>query len=97
MIDVCVRAVGPIRRIVGAREVKVVLQDGATIGGLLAQSVEQYGDSFAAWVTDREGQLTGRYVRILVNGRDTSILDGLNTVLSDGDTVSMIAAVAGGV
>ena len=91
------RPVGPVRRIVGAREVAVALQDGATVRTLLAQWVERYGDDFAAWVTDREGQLTGRYVRLLVNGRDTSILDGLDTVLSDGDRVSMIAAVAGGV
>ena len=97
MIDVRVRAVGPIRRIVGARELNVVLQEGAAIRSLLAQWVEQYGDAFAAWVTDRKGQLTGRYVRFLVNGRDASILDGLDTVLSDGDCVSMIAAVAGGV
>ena len=91
------RPVGPIRRIVGAREVAVALQDSATVRTLLAQWVERYGDEFAVWVTDREGQLTGGYVRLLVNGRDASILDGLDTVLSDGDRVSMIAAVAGGV
>lgn len=97
MISVRVRAIGPIRRILGARELDISLEAGMTAESLLRHLNQRYGDVLAPWVTDGEGRITGQYVRILVNGRDLFVLDGLGTILRDGDVVSIIPMITGGV
>ncbi len=91
MISARVRAIGPIYRILGVKELDVALEAEATIESLLRHLVEQYGDTLAQWVTD------GGHSRILVNGRDLFVLNDLDTVLADGDVVSVMSAIAGGV
>ena len=44
---------------------------------------------------DDGGELR-RFVNIYVNGEDVRFLDGLTTALKDGDEVSIVPAVAGG-
>ncbi len=51
---------------------------------------------------DTQGQLFGsdgdlnRYVNVYLNDEDVRVLDGLNTSVSDGDTVVILPAMAGG-
>ena len=51
---------------------------------------------------DTEGQLFGadgdlnRYVNVYLNDEDVRVLDGLDTSVSDGDTVVILPAMAGG-
>jgi MoaD family protein len=42
-----------------------------------------------------EGDLN-RYVNVYLNDEDVRVLDGLETVVSDGDTVVILPAMAGG-
>jgi sulfur-carrier protein len=42
-----------------------------------------------------EGDLN-RYVNVYLNDEDVRVLDGLDTVVSDGDTVVILPAMAGG-
>lgn len=97
MISVRVRAIGPIYRILGVKEFDVALEAGATIENLLHHLVEQYGDALAQLVMDGEGHIMARHTRILVNGRDLFVLNDADTVLADGDVISMMSPIAGGV
>jgi MoaD family protein len=51
---------------------------------------------------DTESQLFGpdgdlnRYVNVYLNDEDVRVLDGLGTAVSDGDTVRILPAMAGG-
>jgi MoaD family protein len=51
---------------------------------------------------DTESQLFGsdgdlnRYVNVYLNDEDVRVLDGLDTAVSDGDTVVILPAMAGG-
>ena len=51
---------------------------------------------------DTESQLFGpdgdlnRYVNVYLNDEDVRVLDGLDTTVSDGDTVVILPAMAGG-
>lgn len=51
---------------------------------------------------DTEGQLFGeegdlnRYVNVYLNDEDVRVLNGLDTAVSDGDTVVILPAMAGG-
>ena len=72
-------------------------------------TIEAEGSSLASIVETLEGQFPGmrerlldeggeirRFVNIYINGEDVRFLQGLTTDLKDGDEVSIVPAVAGG-
>jgi len=74
-----------------------------------AKVVEGAGDTLDALFVDLEGRHPGlrgrlvnddgglhRFVNIYVNDEDVRFLGGLTTSLSDGDSVTVLPAVAGG-
>ena len=66
-------------------------------GSTVAEVLEQVGQQYAA-ITDRlfdDGKVR-RFVNIYVNDEDVRYLDDLNTPVKDGDSISIIPAVAGG-
>ena len=75
----------------GASEVAV---EGATVSDVLDQ-LEGAHPGFKERLLDEEGQLK-RFVNLYVADDDVRFRDGLATPVNDGDTVSIIPAVAGG-
>jgi molybdopterin synthase sulfur carrier subunit len=75
----------------GASEVTV---DGATVGEVLA-ALEAQHPGFAERLLDDQGGLR-RFVNVFVADDDVRFLEGLATPVPDGETVSIIPAVAGG-
>ena len=75
----------------GEREVSA---DGTNVGEVL--------DALASAHPDTRGQLFGdggelnRYVNVYLNDEDVRVLDGLETPLSDSDTLMILPAMAGG-
>jgi MoaD family protein len=75
----------------GEREVQA---DGSTVGEVL--------ESLATAHPDTRGQLFGeggelnRYVNVYLNDEDVRVLDGLETGVSDGDSLVILPAMAGG-
>jgi MoaD family protein len=71
-----------------------VTADGDTVGDVLRALTDQHPDT-----TDQlfspEGDLN-RYVNIYLNDEDVRVLDGLQTGVSDSDTVVILPAMAGG-
>ncbi|HET6917889.1 MAG TPA: MoaD/ThiS family protein [Jiangellaceae bacterium] len=73
-----------------------------------AKSVEGAGDTLAAVIDDLESRHPGlrnrlvegeglrRFVNVYLNDEDVRFLDGLKTPVSDGDSVTVLPAVAGG-
>jgi molybdopterin converting factor small subunit len=75
----------------GASEVSL---EGTTVAEVLKQlEVEHPG--FAARLHDDQGALR-RFVNIFVADEDIRFLQGLDTAVADGQTVSIVPAVAGG-
>jgi sulfur-carrier protein len=75
----------------GASEVTV---EGSTVGEVLA-SLEAQHPGFAERLLDDAGGLR-RFVNVFVADDDVRFLEGLDTAVPDGETVSIIPAVAGG-
>ncbi len=73
---------------------KQLAVEGGTVGELLAQIEEQY-PGFRQQISDESGELH-RFVNIYVNDEDIRYLDGKDTAVSDGDSVSILPALAGG-
>ena len=75
----------------GLSEVKV---EGSTLREVLA-GLEAAHPGFADRLFDDSGALR-RFVNVFVADDDVRFLQGLDTPVADGDTISIIPAVAGG-
>ena len=75
----------------GASEVRV---EGKTLGEVL-DGVEAAHPGFRDRIFDADGNLR-RFVNLFVADDDVRVLQGLDTPVPDGETVSIIPAVAGG-
>ncbi len=85
------------REVIGDRQVHVDEGVTFTIDDLIARLAQECGPEFNQMVFDPETKGVSRYVAILVNGRHhTHLPDRLNTVLVDGDEVSIFPPIAGG-
>ncbi|HML01104.1 MAG TPA: ubiquitin-like small modifier protein 1 [Acidimicrobiales bacterium] len=67
---------------------------GVTVGDVLRELVAQY-PGMAGQVLTEDGSLH-RFVNVYVDDDDIRYLGGLDTKVSDGATVSILPAVAGG-
>jgi molybdopterin synthase sulfur carrier subunit len=91
-MSVTVRVPTTLRPLTGGEsEVSV---DGATVGDVLS-ALDAAHPGFSAKIFDDDGNLR-RFVNVFVADDDVRFLDGLNTPVPDGETLSIIPAVAGG-
>lgn len=75
----------------GASQVEV---EGTTVAEVLG-SLEASHPGFKERLFDEDGSLR-RFVNVFVADDDVRYLDGVNTPVPDGETLSIIPAVAGG-
>jgi molybdopterin synthase sulfur carrier subunit len=72
---------------------KAVEGSGATLADLLAD-LETRHTGIQARIVD--GEKLRRFVNVYLNDEDVRFLDGISTQLTDGDSVTILPAVAGG-
>jgi MoaD family protein len=75
----------------GKSEVEV---EGATLGEVIA-ALESSHPGFTDRLLDEDGKLR-RFVNVFVADDDVRFLEGLDTKVPEGETVSIVPAVAGG-
>jgi len=73
---------------------KAVEGTGSTLGELIAD-LEARHNGLRARLIDDDGKLR-RFVNVYLNDEDVRFLGGLTTELKDGDSVTVLPAVAGG-
>ena len=81
---------GQLRDLAGTRGQTWELEDGAILATLLDRMMAQYGPAF------RDEIQHGRGNRILIDGQDSDLINGVKTVLNDGATVVFMPPIAGG-
>lgn len=79
------------REAVGTKTVERDVGDGATVGEVLAALEADYDDLDLL----EDGDLR-EHINVLRNGREVLHMEGIDTVLEDGDTLSIFPPVAGG-
>lgn len=97
-LQVSVRFFTSLRELTGKREAIIEFSDSekVTVAKVLERLSKKYGQRFVGYVFDDEtGEVKG-FLQFLVNSRSASTLDGLNTVLEDGDVLAIIPPVGGG-
>ena len=73
---------------------KEVQASGGNVGEVL-RSLADAHPATESQLFSADGELN-RYVNVYLNDEDVRVLDGLDTALSDGDTVVILPAMAGG-
>ena len=73
---------------------KEVQASGDDVGSLLSQLAEQH-PATQTQLFGPDGSLN-RYVNVYLNDEDVRVLDGLDTGVSEGDTIVILPAMAGG-
>ena len=97
MVAVQIKPFYNLREIIGNPVVEMRFEEGATIRALLEQLMERYGSELQKALIDPETGAIHSFYRILVTGRDVRLLDqGIDTTLKDGDVVSLLQAISGG-
>jgi sulfur-carrier protein len=87
-----VRIPTPLRKLTGGAE--SVNGSGATVAALV-QDLETRHPGLKERICDDAGKVR-RFVNVYVNGDDIRILDNLETPVKDGDEISIVPAIAGG-
>jgi len=89
---VSVRVPTPLRKFTnGIDEVSV---DGSTVRSLV-ENLDQKYPGIKERICDETGKIR-RFVNVYVNGDDIRFLQNLETGLKEGDTISIVPAIAGG-
>lgn len=95
MIEVEVTFLSDVRKMTDEGKTVIPLREKSSVRDLVAALVERYGVGFNEFLLNH-GRRLKKYVVILVNGRGIDILNGLETVLRHGDSISVMPAVGGG-
>ena len=73
---------------------KEVQASGGDVGVVLRSLAEQHPETESQLFSE-DGELN-RYVNVYLNDEDVRVLNGLDTSVSDGDTLVILPAMAGG-
>jgi molybdopterin synthase sulfur carrier subunit len=89
------RLFGPFRDDVGEEHVGGAYDEGTTAGDLLRDLEAEY-DELAGRLVDEDEETTAGATVVTLNEKNITHIDGLETELSDGDTVRIVPSVYGG-
>lgn len=92
-MEITLRLFATFRTAVGTKVITREFEDGADVGAVLRSLETEY--------PDLEGELLENgdlrpHINVLKNGREVLHMDGIETSLDDGDTLSIFPPVAGG-
>ena len=86
-----------IAQVLGGKEHTVDVDAETTVHELIGWLSLKYGEPLAALVLQsREPMELAPHVKIYINGRGIDFLDGLHTVLQEGDDVLFMPQISGG-
>ena len=85
---------GPLRRVIGEREVILEVSDASTIQDVIDTIVGKWGIDAEKLILD-EGTFSGNLI-IMLNMKDISTLNGLNTIIHPDDEIILLPHVQGG-
>ncbi len=81
--------------LINSVNLQLEIPEKSTIAQVLIELEKKIGKEFKKRILADSDKIND-YVILVLNGKDIRILDGLNTVLKDKDTISFLPALAGG-
>jgi molybdopterin synthase sulfur carrier subunit len=96
VIKVKVYTIMELKKILGQREFEISIPTGSTVKDLLSWMINKWGEKLSDQLFKTGTNSLFPHIRLMVNGRSIEFLNGMHTVLQDGDGFSMLPLVAGG-
>jgi molybdopterin synthase sulfur carrier subunit len=97
-LKISVRFFTSLREIVNKKEEPLEFLDGeeVTVGKVLEILAQRYGKVFVEYVYDAKTREVRGFLQFLINGKNTSNPNRLQTELKDGDVLAILPPVGGG-
>ena len=92
---VTLRFIGSLRSMAGKSKFALDFENGVPLSEAIKKIVDKL-PKLRRVLIDSEHESTASNTLILVNGKDISVLDGLETLLKDGDEVTLVPILHGG-
>lgn len=96
LIQIKICTILGIKKVFGQREFDVTIAQGSRVRDLLFWMVNRWGEDLAVQLFQPGTDLPLPHVRFMVNGRAIDFLQGMETVLQEGDEFLMLPIVSGG-
>jgi sulfur-carrier protein len=96
MVTVKVRSIALIRTLLGKEQIDLSVPEGATIEDVIARLIEFGDPKLASYLAEPKEKSAHAPLRIMVNGRDITVLQGRDTVVAEGDDILVFIPIAGG-
>jgi MoaD family protein len=92
---VTIHVFGALKAAIGSRQIDLELGLArATVGDLPAILGARYGEQVSKLLFGKEEPFD--YLRVLINGQDHMVLQGLETELKEGDIITLLPPLSGG-
>ena len=92
-MKIILRLFGKLKAVSGRREIEMDLPVGTSLGEMLRSLDAEF---HSAEIRLLEGDVLSRRFRVLINGRDIFTFQGIETILADGDTITIFPHIVGG-
>jgi len=96
VIRVKIYTILALKQVLGRREFEVSIQEGSTVKDLISWMVQTWGEKLSPHLFQPGSDRLVPHIRLMVNGRDIQFLNGVETVLQDGDEFTMLPILTGG-
>ena len=96
MIRIKIYTILALKEVLGKREFEVSLPEGSTVKDLISWMINKWGGKLSPHLFFPGSDRVLPHIRLMVNGRDIGFLNGIGTVLQEGDEFLMLPLVAGG-
>ncbi len=96
LITLKIQTILDLKRILGKREVEISIPKESTLEALLVTMVDTWGDELASHLFEPNTTTPLPHIRLMVNGQDIAFLNGMETLLQDGDEILILPPVGGG-
>ena len=90
-----VRFIATLRHLLGVKSVDLEIPRPMKLLEVLNLLAEKHGEKFRKAIFDENGKVKSEFL-ILVNDVEISVLNGLNTEISDGDVITLLPTIHGG-
>ena len=87
------RVYGSLKQIIGSRNIIIDVPEHTTLNDLPDVLKVKFGEEFYQLI---KGDPAFKGMRVLIDGRDLFTLDGLETILYEGNTVTILPPIVGG-
>lgn len=95
-VTVKIRLLLKFKELIGEREVPLTIPEETTVGILLEIMVQKWGKDLEEMIFEPDTDQMLNYIQLMVNGQNILFLQGMDTILKNGDEFLIFPPVGGG-